>query len=133
LLPFTGTLAYDTSLVSYRRSTKDCLVSYQGNYYSVPAASAQQQLLLKENEQGELLIFTLDGQPLAQHRLAVTHQQRIIIASHYAGITTFGIAPPAPEKAKQQPSLLPAPLALDAPIVEVRPLQIYEQWLEAGA
>jgi hypothetical protein len=132
LLPLTGKLAYDTSVVSYRQSTKDCLVSYQGNYYSVPAAYAQQQLLLKETEQGELLIFTLDGQALAQHRLAVTHQQRIIVASHYAGIT-FGAAPPSPAQARQQPLLPPPPLALDAPIVEIRPLQVYEQWLEAEA
>ena len=132
LLPLTGKLAYDTSLVSYRRSTKDCLVSYQGNYYSIPAAYAQQQLLLKETEQGELLIFTLAGQPLAQHRLAVTHQQRIIVASHYAGIP-FRTAPGTSAQTQQQPALPPQPLILDAPIVEARPLQVYEQWLEAGA
>jgi hypothetical protein len=130
LLPLTGKPDYDTSLVSYRRSSKDCLVSYQGNYYSVPAAYAQQQLLLKENEQGDLFIFTLDGGELARHRLAVAHQQRFVVPSHYEGIAVRPLHPAACPT-QSLPALPPAPLVLDAPVVEVRPLQVYEQWLEA--
>ena len=42
--------------ITSRHSTKDCLVSYASNYYSVPAAYTQQQLLLKKTETGNLLI-----------------------------------------------------------------------------
>jgi transposase len=129
LQSLAGKADYDTSLISYRRSTKDCLVSYQGNYYSIPAAYAQQQLLLKENEQGELFVLTLDGCELARHRLAVTHQQRIVLPSHYAGLTLRPTPPPS-SPVRQQPRL---PLTVAGPAVEIRPLQVYEQWLEAVA
>jgi transposase len=128
-----GKADYDTSLVTYRRSTKDCLVSYAGNYYSVPAAYAQQQLLLKETETGDLLICSPDGALLAQHRLAVTHHQRIAIASHYhelwpttSGKQAAGVATPTP--VVQSPALL----VPDAPTVEVRSLQLYAQWAEVA-
>jgi len=130
LLPLTGKPDYDTSVVSYRRSTKDCLVSYQGNYYSVPAAYAQQQLLLKESEQGDLFIFTLDGWELARHRLAVTHQQRLIIPGHYTGIAVRPLGS-APCLAQSLPARPASPRVLEAPVVEARPLQVYEQWVEA--
>lgn len=136
VLPFTrlpaeglqllqGKPDYDTSLISYRRSTKDCLVSYQGSHYSVPAAYAQQQLLLKESEAGDLFIFTLDGQELAHHHLAETHQQRLLISSHYTALDRRSSVPL--DKSTASPRLL------DAPSVEVRPLAVYEQWLEEAA
>jgi transposase len=125
LQPLTSKPAYDTSLVTYRRSTKDCLVSYAGNYYSVPAAYAQQQLLLKETEAGDLLICSGAGQVVAQHRCAQTHHQRLVVNSHYRDLW-------APPSTPAQP--MPAPqLAPDAPIVEVRSLQVYAQWAEAAS
>lgn len=124
LLPLTGKPAYDTSLITYRRSTKDCFVSYGGNAYSVPAAYAQQQLLLKETEAGDLLICSPSGQLLAQHRLAQTHHQRLVVNGHYRDLWSAA-APQA------QPSTA-AFLAPAAPTVEVRSLQVYAQWAEVG-
>jgi len=43
---------YDTSLIAFRRSTKDCFVSYDGNCYSVPAEYANKTLQVKETEDG---------------------------------------------------------------------------------
>jgi transposase len=124
----TGKPDYDTSLLSYRRSTKDCLVSYGGNYYSVPAAYAQQTLLLKETEQGELHIFTPAGEVLACHLLASGRQQRIVQQSHYAGLPG-STARPVKAGARQ----LPQPAAFltwEVPQVEVRTLAQYEAWAE---
>ena len=45
---------YDTSLITFRRSTKDCFVSYDGNYYSVPAEYAQQTAPTQGDETGRL-------------------------------------------------------------------------------
>lgn len=133
-LPPLGSKAdYDTSLVTYRRSTKDCLVSYAGNYYSVPSAYAQQQLLLKETEAGDLLICHPDGTVLAQHRLAVTHHQRITVASHYHAL--WPTATNQKQAVVETPQPLTPPTALlvpDAPTVEVRSLQLYAQWAEVA-
>lgn len=40
LQPLADKPDYDTSLVCHRRSAKDCLVRYEGNRDSVPAAYA---------------------------------------------------------------------------------------------
>ena len=41
LLPLLGKPDYDTALVSTRRSSADCFISYGGNFYSVPAPAPQ--------------------------------------------------------------------------------------------
>lgn len=132
LQPLGGKADYDTSLITYRRSSKDCLVSYEGNYYSLPAAYAQQRLMLKEMERGDLVILTLDGQELACHHLVEGHQQRVVQESHYEGL-------PYPKSKSKRLGALQVDyqtslsLALDAPQVEIRPLHHYEQWLEVVA
>jgi transposase len=130
LPPLAGKADYDTSQISYRRSTKDCLVSYGGNYYSVPAAYAQQALMLKETEQHELLILTPEGILLAQHSLASGRHQRIVQSSHYA---TLPLSTDRPRQtgARQRPQPTHF-LGWEVPQVEVRTLAQYEAWVEAS-
>ena len=64
-----GKPVYDTCLVSFRRATKDCYVSYAGNYYSVPAEYARKTLKLKETEDDRLLI--LNAQDELDHRASL--------------------------------------------------------------
>lgn len=130
LQPVMNKPDYDTSLITYRRSSKDCLVSYEGNFYSVPAAYVQQQLLLKETESRQLRIFTLAGVELVCHPLTTGQQQRIVVQAHYADLT-FG------SQRKKRPSarqIVSNSLfgGLPAPQVEVRPLQQYERWAEVS-
>jgi transposase len=131
LQPLTGKADYDTSRISYRRSSKDCLVSYESNYYSVPFTYARQRLMLKETEEGQLFIFTLEGAEVARHYLALGRHQRVVVASHYDGlpVTTRRRRQAG---ALQRPTQAPFTLAPDAPRVEVRSLGQYEQWLEVG-
>ncbi len=42
LQPAEKAFTYDTSILTSRRSSKDCVISYEGNLYSVPAAYARQ-------------------------------------------------------------------------------------------
>jgi transposase len=130
LLPLTGKPDYDTSLLSYRRSSKDCLVSYQGNYYSVPALYAHQTLILKETEQGSLLILTPEGVEVATHQLTAGRHQRVIRESHYAQLNSHT---PIPNKggALQLPPFDTLVLSWQAPQVEIRALRQYEMWVEA--
>lgn len=132
LQPLAGKPDYDTSLACYRRSTKDCLVSYEGNYYSVPAAHAQQRLLLKETEQGELGIYSLDGEELARHGLLMGHKQQSIIANHYQILRVSLPAKQRPGALQTGGQMGPARVP-DAPQVEKRALRHYEAWAERVA
>lgn len=130
LLSLTGKPDYDTSLLSYRRSSKDCLVSYKGNYYSVPALYVHQTLMLKETEQDTLLILTPEGVEVAVHQLAEGRHQRVIRNSHYATLKTHTHIP-TNGGAIQLPSQEALALSWQAPQVEIRPLRQYETWVEA--
>jgi transposase len=132
LQPILGKPDYDTSLVSYRRSSKDCLISYQSNYYSIPAPYAQQQLLVKETEDGELLIFTLKGEQIARHHLVEGRNQRVVISTHYRDITIHTQRVNRPG-AIQLLAQINFPLdRLMAPAVEARPLSIYDAAAEVA-
>jgi hypothetical protein len=115
---------YDTSIVTMRRSSKDCLVSYNGNYYSVPAAYARQTLMLKETETGDRVVVNGVGEVIAQHRLLAGRRERSIDPAHYAARRAARIdAPPG----------LPLGIVCAAPQVEVRPLSVYAAAVEAVA
>ena len=118
---------YDTSLITGRQRSRDCFVSYEGNFYSVPAAYVQQQLCLRVTEAGDRFILHPNGQQLAHHRLSTGKNQRIVQAAHYQGHTDGGM-PPRTHSVKQ----VPRPM-WDAPSVEVRPLSVYAQCTEVSS
>jgi transposase len=120
---------YDTSLIGYRRSTRDCVVSYGGNYYSVPAAHSQQQLLVKETEDAQLIIATLEGVEIARHRLVTGRHERVVIAEHFASLAPAA-RPRARGGAVQVMSAGEEASVPDAPVVEQRPLDQYAAWAE---
>jgi transposase len=123
LAPLRPAALYDTSLLVTRRSSRDCLVSYDGNLYSVPAAHAGQELLVRATEAGAVVVCTLQGSEIARHRRAVGHGQRVILSAHYAGLP--GKRPAAGRGgAIQVPTT--APVLPPAPQVEVRPLSSYD-------
>jgi hypothetical protein len=109
---------YDTGLVGYRRSSRDCLISYEGNFYSVPAAYAQQQLQVRETERDELLILNPAGDLIAQHKLVIGRGERVMIPAHYQ--------PLWPRQQGPTYNLLQQAIQ-DAPQVETRPLHVYDE------
>jgi len=131
LLPLDGKPDYDTSLIAFRRSTKDCFVSYDGNYYSVPFEYARMTLQVKETEEGRLVVLNAQDEEIARHRLVEGHNQRVSVAAHYQGLRS-GSRPVKRAEAIQ----LPAPgLVGDlppAPEVEARPLTWYDQLVEVA-
>lgn len=121
---------YDTSLISYRRSSSDCLISYNGNFYSVPAGYHKQQLLVKETEQGDLIICNAQGDEIARHHLSAGYNERIIEPAHYKGIASVT---PRLKRAAATQIAVGEPTGLgqvDAPQVETRPLSIYQALAE---
>lgn len=119
---------YDTSVMTSRRSSKDCVISYEGNLYSVPAAYARKTLQVNITEAGELVVYSEVGQELARHRLLLGKQERSVQAEHDRKL---GIPAPrvAQATAMQELSQASTSMFWDAPVVEVRPLSVYDQLL----
>lgn len=131
LQSFAGRPAYDTSVVSFRRATRDCCVSYAGNAYSVPAEYVRQTLKLKETESGQLLVFNAQDTLVAEHHLVAGHHQRVVIPAHYASLSPH--AQPAPRAGARQIRLRTDPTGRPAaPEVETRPLSWYDALLEVA-
>lgn len=124
---------YDTSLVGYRRSSRDARISYGGNFYSVPLAYAGQQVLVRELEGAVLSVVSPQGEEIARHDLASGTHQIIITPAHYATL------PARPHQTRPVPHghgalvRVAAPpgaaVVPDAPQVEVRPLADYDRLL----
>jgi transposase len=132
LAPIYDKPDYDTSLVVHRRCSRDCLISYQGNYYSAPADYAGERMMVKVTEGGELFVINEYGEIVASHSLAAGSNQRVVIAEHHANIP-FSSSRPRRAGAQQVavPDLTPIPWP-DAPSVEARPLGIYQDLVELG-
>lgn len=129
LQPADKALTYETSVLTTRRSSKDCFISYSGNLYSVPAAYARKTLQVKITEAEELVICSEVGHELARHRVLLGRQERSVQAEHYRGL---GMPVPRIEQASAVQELRPADRTLfwDAPVVEVRSLSVYDQVLQ---
>ena len=96
LQPLLGKAVYDTSLVSFRRATKDCFVSYGGNYYSVPSEYARKTLKLKEYETGQLLVLNAQENSsrnivLCPASTSASHCRRITPTSAGSGRSNAGL------------------------------------------
>jgi len=121
---------YDTSIIVWRRCSRDCLISYEGNYYSAPAEYAGERVMVKATEGGELLVVNAHGEIVASHILRVGSNERVVIAEHYAGIPTSSpIQRRAGARQVAVPDLTPMPWP-DAPLVEARPLGVYQDLVE---
>jgi len=124
-------VAYDTSDVVARRSSRDCLISYDGNFYSVPAAYAGCELVVKVSEAGGLSVYTPQGQEIAHHQLSGGHHDRVVVAAHYAGLPARSVRPQRAQAHQQEPRL--EALWAGAPVVEQRSLAVYDELLAVGA
>jgi transposase len=130
LRPLAIVRPIDTSVITTRRASRDSLISFEGNSYSVPMAQASRTLLVKATEAEELLILTPQGHEVARHRLLVGAHQQSIQREHFAELQARPRKPGRPwaiqhlleEEARQH--------FWGAPTVEVRSLRVYEQVLQ---
>ena len=119
----------DTSYVSHRQVTKDCLLSYGGNRYSVPYRYAGKTVTVREAlDSGILRVFhQQDG--IAEHRLAAGKGEMVIEPAHYGSLPRRRRPTDARVRATV-PELTPGPgvgLHHAVPLVEVRSLASYEE------
>jgi hypothetical protein len=114
LVSCRGRPAYLLEERAVRHVSKDCLVAFQTNRYSVPFRLAGKHVEVLTD--GEMVKIYHDGELVSCHaRLDGTYQSSIE-KSHYWGLIK-----------------LAAPTAPPPDEVEVRDLAVYEQLLEGGA
>jgi len=124
---------YDTRLVVYRRVSRDCFISYEGNFYSVPAAYAGQRLMVKVAEDKQLSVLNSDGAIIAWHHLTTDSNQRIVVSEHYENLhvsTNSAIRSGAIQVDAVEMTPMPWP---DAPAVETRSLTVYQDLMEVAS
>jgi transposase len=132
LRSLAGTPAYDTSLVGYRRRSRDSRISYGGNLYSVPLAYAGQQVLVRELEDEVLVIVSVQGEEIARHPLASGTRQQVITPAHGAALPARPTQTRPVNRRSGAPVRVATPggvavLVPDAPLVEIRPLADYDR------
>jgi hypothetical protein len=75
---FVGTLALS------RKVSWDCLVSFRGSRYSVPAVYAGKRVWLMVSRGTHLLVLNGQRQIVAEHALSARHGTTVLIQEHYA-------------------------------------------------
>ena len=98
-----------------------------------PRAFGPAELEILLFEDGELLVLNERGEIVAWHTLSAGSNQRVVVAEHYAGIPFSSLKPRragARQVAVQDLTPIPWP---DAPLVEARPLGIYQDLAELGS
>ena len=66
-----------------RKVTADCLISFQGNRYSVPYLFATKEVWLKVSKGTKLMIYSSQNNLIAEHNLSLQKGEVIIIKEHY--------------------------------------------------
>lgn len=129
LLPIAGRPDYDTSYVSHRLVTKDCLISYQGNRYSVPYAFAGKTVTVRQTLDSSLLRIFHQQDRIAEHSLATGKGAMVMDPAHYGSL-------PRRERTKMPQTIAPAAELIPGPgvglhhaipEVQMRPLAVYEE------
>lgn len=98
---------YRTVETTFRSSTRDCVISYGGNFYSVPARHAARRHLRVEVSPAELTIFH-NAEKIAVHRLCHGKHHRVIDPKHLEGLMVEATITPLQCKLRELRGLGPA-------------------------
>ena len=72
---------FDGCIIEERRSTKECLIQYETNYYSVPCQYASRNVTLRVY--ASEIIIAVNGEAVASHKRSFLRNQRILDFMHY--------------------------------------------------
>lgn len=131
LLSHKGHPIYDTSEVVARKVSRDCYVSFKGNFYSVPWIYGARAITLRATPEGILEIWA-EGKCVGSHRLCRKKGQTITDPEHLKGLwsKTCPSSNASCEKifyTKENDLYL---LGISIPQVQQRPLSIYEELID---
>jgi transposase len=71
---------------AFRQVSKDCLISFAGVRYSVPWSYAGKQVLVRQSQGRELVVYASGGTLLARHALRPKGAPPVILPEHYEGL-----------------------------------------------
>lgn len=135
LLSIAGRPDYDTSYVSHREVTKDCLISYRGNRYSVPFPYVGKTVIVREPLDGGVLRIFHRQDRIAEHVLASGKGAMVMEREHYGSLPCMNrVRIATTHEAVRE--LVPGPgvgLHHAVPEVELRPLTTYEEVAHVAA
>jgi len=120
LQPLKGNPPYPAWPAVLRHVSRDCLVSYGGCRYSLPAEWAGKVVWVRAVS-GERIVVTAGGQVISEQPLEPTLKRTVITDSHYASLR----GRPRQKPVRVIPRIEPPSLE-----VERRPLSEYEALLE---
>jgi transposase len=101
---------YRTVETTFRSSTRDCVISYGGNFYSVPARYAAHRHLRVEVSPADLTIYH-QADKIAVHRLCHGRHHRLIDPRHLEGLAVEATLTPLQVKLRELRALGPAAAA----------------------
>ena len=131
LLSHKGYPPYDTSEVLARKVTRDCYVSFKGNFYSVPWSYGGRAVTVRATPEGVLEIWA-DGKIVGSHRLCRRKGQTITDPEHFKGLWARTCPPPNTSCEKifhaKGNSLYLSGVSI--PQVQQRPLSVYEELID---
>jgi transposase len=137
LTPLRSVRPYDLTWIEPRRVQRDCHISWEGNYYSVPWQHGSSAVLVRRHPEGTLEVERA-GEVIATHReRAAGRGEWITLPEHMSGLwqKTLGrkqtYAAPGPKTAPPALELLPQGVA-GANDVEERGLSVYQDFLDAA-
>lgn len=127
---------YDTTERIRVRASRDCLVAYKGNRYSVPYRYVRKELVLCDDHRGALRIYWGDNL-LCSHKLYPGRGRTFTKSEHYPKFYNLRNSPPrygGPEHISDiLRRIYPMLVSLkDAPEVEKRSLMVYEEETKGG-
>lgn len=111
---------YIMDKINLRRVQKDCLISFSGNQYSVPAEYVGKDVAVVGLD--NMLAAYYEGKQIALHRISYQKKDMVVNAHHYQKLTTrqsFDI----------ENTLLESDNLIDFPI-QVPNLHVYDEFLE---
>ncbi len=76
---------YGGFMEEFRKVTKDCLISYKGNRYSVPHYFASKEIWVRIIYGTTLNIYSNKGKLIAAHKLSLSKGELIIDKEHFRG------------------------------------------------
>jgi transposase len=109
-----------------RQVGRDCLVTYQGNRYSVPVEYCRRSVIVQE--MGEHLVISHEGLPIAQHQLSQERWRVIVDPEHFRNLRARRDQQLLLEGDLAWRGAVSSPQHLQEPLlVERRPLTVYDE------
>jgi hypothetical protein len=129
LRPLDGRPDYDTSYICHRLVNREGYISYRGSRYSVPPEHAGRTLMVKEDTEGRLRVYSGERQ-VVEHLMAERAGSVVTAPGHPEAVRALARAGRRNGARRNGHSMLELTTSWPSwPEVQVRPLTVYDEAL----